>query len=167
VEAYKRNITIKLLLLRVFFLIAVTASIFFFLKKRNDYGFVIATFLLLASIIPISKLKIEEDSFTIVQYYLFGFIPRKQVFMKGDDISIYKFDISFSESDISYLTSGSFLDLLLTPTTLGTLKRYAIERKDFYGDTKKFKMKLSEKEYALIKDNFVATPVNHVELSND
>jgi hypothetical protein len=148
-------------------LIAVTASIFFVLNKRNDYGFVITTLLIFASIIPITKLKIEEDSFAVVQYYLFGLIPRKLVFMKGDDISIYEFDISFSESDQSYINSGSFLDLLLTPTSLGTLKRYAIVHKDFYGNTKEFKMKFSEKEYSLIKDNFVSTPSNHVELSND
>lgn len=164
---YKRNITIKLLLFRIFFLIAVTASVFFFLNKGNDYGFVIVTLLIFASIVPVTKLKIEKDSFIVIQYYLFGLIPRKQVFMKGDDISIYEFDISFSESDLSYIISGSFLDLLLTPTTLGTLKRYAIEQKNFYGDTKGFKMKLSEKEYTLIKDNFVSTPVNQVELSKD
>jgi hypothetical protein len=164
---YKRDIRVRLLLLRAFFLFAVTASVIFFHYKRSDYGFVIATLLVFASIIPITKLKIEEDSFTVVQYYLFGFIPRRQVYMKGNNISIYEFDISFSESDLSYIISGSFLDLLLTPTTLGTLKRYAIEQKDFYGDSKEFKMKLSEKEYALIKDNFVSTPLNQVELSND
>lgn len=159
-KVYERNITIKLLLFRVFFLLAATASIFFFVYKRNDYGFVIDTFLTLASIIPLTKLKIEKDSFTVVQYYLFGFIPRKQGFMRGDDISIDEFDIDLSESGQSYIISGSFLDLLVTPTSLGTLKRYTVALKDFYVNKKEFKMKLSKQEYDLLKDNFILRPTN-------
>jgi hypothetical protein len=87
--------------------------------------------------------------------------------MKGDDISVYEFDISFSESNLSYLIGGSFLDQLLVPISLGTLKRYAIVHKDFYGNTTEFKMKFSEKKYGLIKDNFVSTTANHTELSDD
>gem|GEM_PF-6646084 len=162
---YKRDITVKLLLFRIFFLIAVSASIIFFLHKRNDYGFVIATLVVLTSIIPITKLKIEEDSFTIVQYFLFGFIPRRQKFMKGDNISIYEFDINFSD-DTSYLFSGSFWDVLLTPTSIETLRRYAIERKDFCGNSKDFKMTLSEKEYALIRKKFVSTSVDSTDITN-
>ena len=163
---YKRDIAIKLLLFRTFFLTAVSASIVLFLHKKNDYGFVIATLLVLTSIIPITKLKIQEDSFIIVQYVLFGFIPRRQVFMKGDNISIYEFDINFSE-DVSYLFSGSFWDVLLTPASMATLRRYAIEHKDFYGNSKNFKMKLSEKEYDLIRRHFVSTAVDGIDITSN
>ena len=163
---YERDIRLKLLLLRTFFLLAVTTSVVFFYCKRSDYGFVTATLLVFASIIPITKLKIEEDSFIIAQYYLFGFILRKQVFMKGDDISVVPFDFSFSDDDANNLITSSFLDLFLF-SSKATIKRFVIKEKDFYGNAMEFKMKLSEKEYVLIKDNFVATPVNHVEVPND
>ena len=147
-------------------MIAATGSIFFFLYKRSDYGFVIATLLVFASIISITKLKIESDSFLIIRYYLFGFIPKKQVFIKGDDISVVPFDFSFSDDDANNLITSSFLDLFLF-SSKATIKRFVIKEKDFYGNAMEFKMKLSEKEYVLIKDNFVATPVNHVEVPND
>jgi hypothetical protein len=58
------------------------------------------------------------------------------------------------------------LDLFLF-SSKATLKRFVIKEKDFDGNTKEFKMKLSEKEYVLIKNNFVATPANQVKLSNN
>jgi len=85
--------------------------------------------------------------------------------MKGDNISIYEFDINFSD-DTSYLFSGSFWDVLLTPTSIETLRRYAIERKDFCGNSKDFKMTLSEKEYALIRKKFVSTSVDSTDITN-
>lgn len=86
--------------------------------------------------------------------------------MKGDDISVAPFDFSFSDNDANNLITSSFLDLFLF-SSKATLKRFVIKEKDFYGNTKEFKMKLSEREYALIRDNFVSTPISHVELSND
>ena len=86
--------------------------------------------------------------------------------MKGDDISVVPFDFSFSDDDANNLITSSFLDLFLS-SSKATLKRFLIKEKDFYGNTKEFKMKLSEKEYSLTKDNFVFTPISHVELSND
>jgi hypothetical protein len=161
-EAYKRNITIKLLLLRIFFLVAVTASIFFFLYKRNDYGFVIDTLLLFCSIIPITELKIDKDSFTIIEYYLFGFISRKQMFLRGDDVSIEPFDFTFSDEDANNLITSSFLDLFLF-SSKATLKKFIVKEKNSCGNTIEFKLKLSDKEYSLIKNGFTFPPIAHLD----
>lgn len=159
-KAYKRNITIKLLLARVFFLIAVTASVFFFLYKRNDYGFVMDTLLIFCSIIPVTELKIDNDSFTIIEYYSFGFIPRKQMFLKGENISVEPFDFTFSDEDANNLITSSFLDLFLF-STKATLKKFVVKEKNSSGDTIEFKLKLSDKEYGLIRNGFTAPSIVH------
>jgi hypothetical protein len=149
---YKRNTTSKLLLLRLSFMASIFLCFYLFNQGLNDYAFVLVVLIIFCSVIPVTTLKIEEDAFTVRQFYFYGFISRSHTFIKGDNVIIQPFDLELS--DAGYLSTDSAWDIVtvMLPIATVTLKRFIIKYKSLYGDHVKIKMKLSQEEYGLIQN---------------
>ena len=152
---YKRNITLKLILFRLLFILGLLLCIYLFKNALNDYGFVLAFLMSICSVIPFTGLKIEEHSFTIKQYYCFGFISRTWTFIKGDHITLQPFDLEIS--DAGYLNTNTAWDFItsLYPIVKVEVKRFVIKSKDATEELSQIKMKLSDEEYNLLQTNFI------------
>jgi hypothetical protein len=121
----------------------------------RDYGFVLAFLVFICTVIPLTGLTIEDYSFTIKQYYCFGFIYRTETFIKGDYISLQPFDLEIS--DAGYLNTDTAWDFItaLYPIAKVELKRFVIKIKDAEGELIQIKMNLSAEEQQLISLKFI------------
>ena len=152
---YKRNITTKLLLLRLSFIITISLCVYFFTHSLETYGYLLSVVVLFCSIIPVTGLTIYNNSFFTTHYYFYAFIPRRWKFQKGENIEVYPFDIELSDS--GYLGSGEWWDIffIFFPPSSMTFEKFIIKHTDIIDNVKRIKMKLSQKEYEILNQFLV------------
>lgn len=90
--SYKRNITAKLLSLRLSFFVLVIACFLLFKFQYESAGYFLVAILLALSIIVVKGLEVYNDSFQIIKYYFFGLISWKWRFNKKDIVRVTPVD---------------------------------------------------------------------------
>lgn len=149
--SYKRNNTIKLILLRLLFFVAIAVCIYLFKNGNEDYSSVLLFLLVCGSIFPVTNINLNNESLIVHQYYIMGLFRKKWHFVKGDPIEFQPFDLEVS--DAGYLHTDEWWDALYAfwPTSQLSVRKYIIKQTDEIGNKTEVKTKLSGAEYQLLQ----------------
>lgn len=160
-QTYKRNIATKLTLLRTCFFLTIGLSIYLFQFGYKDYCFILVFLLVCGSILPVTGLKLAENSLKVRQYYVYGLIPRTWTFNFDDSIEIMPFDLEVS--DAGYLNTDEWWDVftVLLPTSKTIIEKFIIKHTDIIGNQTQVKMKLTSMELEMIQNVFSRTDNAH------
>jgi hypothetical protein len=138
---YERNIDGKIWILRVAFMILVSTSLLLYKVGFRDAGFISIALLLLGAVIPVSDLQVYTDRLAISQYYCFGFLARRKIFGKDQDILLSSFELELENPAVP--GSGETV-----------IRKFILRQTDRDGRVSAARLQLSELEYDLVKQYF-------------
>jgi hypothetical protein len=163
---YKRNIKIRLFLLRLFLIVLLLTGTFSFLYGHNALGCASIILFLSFSFVTVTGLTVYQDSFEIIpglyvsndllqvrRVFFFGLIPLNWSINKDqadEGAKIYK---SYEAEEVIY--TDTLLDIVLAliprPSSFqGIIFQYKIAN----GDYSYLKVKLTDKEYESVASGF-------------
>jgi len=151
-QAYKRDISTKLFLLRALIILVTIVGIYLTYIDLGDYAFFLIVILASFCVFPITGLYITPTILTIRQYYVFGFFWKTFTVKRNECVELRA--IQLESSDNYYLPSGEWWDLFsfLLPQVKSKVASYEIIFRDVIDNKFRIKMKLTDKELQLFKE---------------
>lgn len=103
----------------------------------------------MGGIFPVTSLQIYNDSYVVTRYVFYGFLPKTSEFDSTCQTKLIHIDIEIEQL---YSAPGSLFDLLFSVllTQKVKIRKFTITKTDFWRQSEKVFMKLSEKELGLI-----------------
>ena len=148
-KIYDRNISKKILLIRLSFIALLLLVFFLFTAGLKDYGYVVIMLLIFSSVFRISTIALYDDRIEVRFFYFFGLIPFKVDFKKEAPVTIDSFEIALDDP----ATTDSGAEIFFARSA--SIKRYIIESIDYTGNVKQVKIDLSWEELQLIRQHFI------------
>jgi hypothetical protein len=149
-QVYKRNIVIKLFLIRAV-IVATPVIIFYSLLHNKVVIALTCVFILfIVSLIKINDLTIQQESFLLHEYYLFSFKYREWLIAKNQikNLELFRNNEADGAPD-----SGTWLDLIIIPALIMSGKKGVLIKELFIGNKRKTKrVFLNNKEFGLIEN---------------
>ncbi|MEX6688091.1 hypothetical protein QTN47_11330 [Danxiaibacter flavus] len=154
---YRRNIKLKLALVRLTFTIIL--PMFYLLTKFSltDYVILSAIILIVLSLLPIPFIAIGQEDMVVKKYYLFGLLSFTWTFNPSHEITLQSFETEMISDENAPLLVSSFLGWIITvmPSPALKLQRFQLKSVDIDGNQIQVKLKLNSTEYYLLK-NFIS-----------
>ncbi|HEY0355035.1 MAG TPA: hypothetical protein VGC29_02455 [Flavisolibacter sp.] len=149
---HKRNINVKLRILRLTLAVALPLCIWAFRSGLSNLGYFLSVMLIFGAFINIVGLSISQNSIHITRYFLYGFIPVNWTFRK----ELIANARLFQEVETEYLTGATnWWDLFAIFFPLRfNLQRLNLKYKRKNGSEGFVKLNLSKEEYKLISQLF-------------
>jgi len=102
---YRRNIKIKLLILRLIFISILSLTTFLFIESENGLAYLGIVLLIFSSLITITGIDIDQKKIQVKRCYFFGFIPVKYEVL---DLKLFS---KWDENDFNYGCVGLIFNL--------------------------------------------------------
>ena len=127
---YRRNISNRLLALRVSFFIATLLCVFAFKYHFENLGYFLSVLLVTSSIIIVNDFVVTDQELNVSKYYMYGFIKINWKYLKNDQIKISSYGSDFGkEGEIPDFQNTSDLGCLFS--IFAVFLPYRITKKSF------------------------------------
>lgn len=108
-KVYQRNVTHRLIALRLFLCLAIVMVFYFILSNNQNPAYLVSFFLLFFSFIRVTNLTVFEDNLSITRWYLFGIYPMKLKVTKSSKHEVHLYS-RYETTNLDPL--GTWLDFL-------------------------------------------------------
>ena len=152
-KTYRRNIQLKLWLLRIVGGLAVLSIAKLINSSHSDYGWVLLFLTLCGTIFPLTDLRISPDVLYVRQFYAYGYITRSWEFQSIDKVNLQPFDLVISDNSPAYTDEWYDVFLSFLPTAEIKVRKFVLKYLKATGDEGQIKLKLDSKEVDLFKAN--------------
>jgi hypothetical protein len=152
-KTYRRDIDLKLWLLRIVGGSTISSIIILIATSYSDYGWVLLFLALCGAIFPITELTIGPGVLHVRQFYVYGFIPRSWEFQSTDKVKLQPFDLVLSDSSPAYTDDWYDAFLFFVPTVEVKVKKFVLRYLKATGDEGQIKLKLDSREIDFLKSN--------------
>ena len=150
---YRRNIKLKLWLLRILGGLAVFSVAILISSSHSDYGWVLLFLVSCGAIFPLTELEIRQGVLHVCQLYAYGFITRRWEFQRTDKVKLQPFDLVLSDSSPAYKDDWYDAFLFFAPTAEIKVRKFVLKYLKVTGDEGQIKLKLDLNEIDLLKSN--------------
>jgi hypothetical protein len=152
-KKYRRDITLKLWLLRIAGGLAVLSSLLLINTVHADYGWVLLFIILCGAIFPITELIISHGILGICQYHVYGFLPRTWEFRNTDRVRLQPFDLVLTDGSPAYTDDWYDAFLIFAPYAEVKISKFVLKYQKVTGEEGQIKLKLYSKEIDLLRTN--------------
>ena len=156
---YKRNITIKLWLLRILLVTVLLLCIYLIQHSNSDYAFVLCFLLLCGAIFPVTHLRIGLGHVSVRQFYVYGIFYRSWKFDQTNKVSLQPFEIVVSDAGVAGGDEWYDIFWLVVPHTDIAIKKFVFKYYDSWARLRRVKLTLNAKEIDALKKSLAVETI--------
>jgi len=150
-DIYKRNITVKLWLLRILFVAVLLLCIYLIQHSNSDYAFVLCFLLLCGAIFPVTDLRISLGHVQVRQFYIYGIFYRSWKFNEINKANLQPFEMVISDAGIVHADDWYDAFWIAVPDKEITIKKFVFKYHDSWARLRRIKLTLNAKEIDALK----------------